>query len=82
MSSRPPIKAMNELFAEQRIEFQNRMIRAGHWQSCIKCEFWQANVKPVKRDTEDPEVCSKYNARPPAHVIACGCPDYFEDIPF
>lgn len=43
-------------------------------QTCITCtEF-----------NEQSEFCRKYNARPPARVIAYGCPSYFneEEIPF
>lgn len=42
--------------------------------SCINCFLFD----------KDKEVCTKWKARPPAKVIAKGCPDwkYDEDIPF
>lgn len=43
--------------------------------NCISCE----NFK------QDNEVCSKYNQKPPARVIAFGCTEYTnltEDVPF
>lgn len=45
-------------------------------QSCLTCDFFK----------EKEEVCTKYNnQRPPARIIAFGCPTYAninEDIPF
>lgn len=43
-------------------------------QSCISCVAFD----------EPTEVCRKFNARPPARVIALSCPDYFDtnQIPF
>ena len=43
--------------------------------SCITCETFN----------ESTEVCNKYKMKPPARIIAFGCPDYnniSEDIPF
>lgn len=34
--------------------------------SCITCDFF----------SEQNEICKKYNQRPPARVIAFGCPQY------
>lgn len=46
----------------------------GLHQSCLSCVTFR----------EESEWCVKYNARPPARVIAYGCPGYFdeEEIPF
>lgn len=46
----------------------------GVTQSCISCTTF------AERD----ELCTRWNARPPARVIAFGCNDYQdnEDIPF
>lgn len=68
------------LFAEQRIEFQTRIIRSGHWSTCINCDFWSENAKGPAAKGE--EICMKFNARPPVHIIVTGCPEYIEDIPF
>lgn len=42
--------------------------------SCIACMHFN----------EQAELCGKFNARPPARVIAFACPEYIEDsnIPF
>lgn len=40
--------------------------------TCITCDHWQ---KPT-------ELCALYGKRPPAHVIAFGCPAYENEIPF
>jgi len=42
--------------------------------SCLSCEFFN----------EQAEKCNKWNARPPARIIAFGCPDYLDKdcIPF
>lgn len=42
--------------------------------SCIYCEHFD----------EPSEVCKKYGQRPPARIIAMGCPDFEnnDDIPF
>lgn len=40
--------------------------------TCVTCDFFD----------EDTEQCRKWNARPPAKVIAYGCDQYLEEIPF
>lgn len=39
---------------------------------CITCDTFN----------EKEEICTKYNMKPPARVIAFGCPEYVNDIPF
>lgn len=39
--------------------------------TCINCTHFD----------ETNELCTKYSARPPARVIALGCPEY-ENLPF
>lgn len=39
---------------------------------CITCDFFK----------EQEELCGKYGQRPPARVIAFGCPHYTQQIPF
>lgn len=43
------------------------------FQNCITCAHWDKS-----------EICRLYKARPPAEVIAYGCPSYvdFDIIPF
>lgn len=40
--------------------------------TCINCEHF----------SEDHEICNRWNARPPARVIAFGCEAYTDKIPF
>lgn len=40
--------------------------------TCIICQHWNGKA----------EECAKFNARPPATVIAYGCPDFVETPPF
>lgn len=44
--------------------------------SCLTCRHFKAD--------NDEDICGKYNARPPARIIANACPDYddHDDIPF
>lgn len=42
------------------------------YRSCLTCQHFD----------EPTEVCSLAGARPPARVIAIGCPKYFEVPPF
>lgn len=49
--------------------------------SCISCEHFEEHGRS---GAYPPETCRKYNARPPARIIALGCPSYMDndDIPF
>lgn len=40
--------------------------------TCLNCEYFD----------EPNELCGKWNARPPARIIATGCADHQDDIPF
>lgn len=51
-------------------ELQMRLIRLQAWQCCLNCLNWTG--------TE----CDKFKAVPPPHIIATGCRDYENDIPF
>ena len=42
------------------------------WRSCMICVLFN----------EQKELCIKYNIRPPARVIAYGCPEFDECVPF
>lgn len=48
--------------------------RSYPFQTCLNCDHWD--------DKE--EICKKFSARPPAHIIVFSCPDYddMNDIPF
>jgi hypothetical protein len=47
-----------------------------HTKTCLTCEHW-FDERDVNANT-----CGKFNALPPPRVIAYGCPDYSEEIPF
>ena len=40
--------------------------------TCLNCNWFN----------EEKEECLKYTARPPARVIAYGCKDHTDDVPF
>lgn len=46
----------------------------GVWKSCLSCDHFNEGL----------EQCTLYKARPPARVIAFGCPSYSDDmdVPF
>lgn len=43
-------------------------------ESCVNCKYW----------AHEPEICTLFNARPPANIIAFSCMKYEDenDIPF
>jgi hypothetical protein len=52
----------------------------GIWPCCPNCAHWG---KGVEHHAINSEVCIKANGeRPPATVIAFGCPAYERDLPF
>lgn len=57
---------------QQRIEFQERLLRSQNWVSCLNCEYWENEAK----------TCVHYNAQPPVEVIVVGCPAWLGEIPF
>jgi hypothetical protein len=72
------IPSNHEIFTLQRIEFQDKMLRSGHWLSCLNCDYWaKKNGKPT-----GVEQCELFKAVPPIHVIVNGCKDHMDDIPF
>lgn len=40
--------------------------------TCVTCEMFDLQS----------ETCRQFNARPPANIIAYGCDEYIEEIPF
>lgn len=54
------------------IRQQEKTIDCQLWSSCVNCEFWDKKQ----------ELCVQYGARPPATVIAVGCPNWLGEIPF
>lgn len=57
-----------------RQSIRDAIQRTDIFPSCLSCRHWD----------ETAEICKKYSARPPAPIIANGCPEYddFDDIPF
>lgn len=60
---------MNKLdtIPRERTAAANLLLR-----SCLTCDMFK----------EQEEQCTVYSARPPARVIAYGCDQYIEEIPF
>lgn len=52
---------------DTRSEAVNFLLR-----TCLTCDTFN----------EETETCRKWNAKPPARIIAYGCDEYIEDIPF
>lgn len=73
------MKPVHEVFTEQRIEFQNKIIRSGHWVTCLNCEHFKVH-NDVGNNKDD--ICGLFKMRPPSHVIVNGCKDHIDDIPF
>lgn len=72
---RPRTRATNHLAMDTTIKHFIRTLEdARIMQSCIVCLHFN----------EESEICSKFQARPPARVIAYSCPDFSDadDVPF
>lgn len=69
------ISAMRKRLADEHAAaklFHDKMLTAGVFPSCVNClEFNQLSDK-----------CMKYNAKPPAAIIARSCPEWEMYIPF
>ncbi len=80
----------DRLLANGRIDFQKRAIEASVWQCCLNCEHWSPLVKTgfqvvdgVRVEyTDHSHQCGKWLIKPPAEVVAVGCPDWQHMIPF
>lgn len=55
---------------DNRIDEWKRIAEAMPW--CGNCDTWDAKL----------EVCTKFNAKPPAKVIHEGCKEWIMNIPF
>lgn len=68
------LKDMAKQFADAFERGMGEHLTTGLTQTCLNCTNFD----------EPSEVCKKYNARPPARVIAYGCDHYDNpnDIPF
>jgi len=69
-------KAIKEAFTSNEFPFQN----------CITCTHFSEKGYPANANgpASEAETCRLYKMRPPARVIAYGCPSYvdFDIIPF
>ena len=56
------------------LNFTNYLFENGWFSTCLNCHYWQA----------EKELCGKFNARPPAKIIAFGCEKFSDEhwIPF
>lgn len=71
-----------ELFIEQKIEFQTRLVKSHIWQSCLNCEHWTHQVVMTPNEQSETDLCGKFRAVPPPHIIVHGCKDHLADVPF
>lgn len=62
------VDAMNTL----ALGFTEFLMDNGYFTTCLNCDHWQDN----------PELCKKFNQRPPAKVIVVGCEEHSDSIPF
>jgi len=71
-----------ELFIEKKIEFQKQIVRNHIWQCCLNCEYWTHLTVMTATEQSEKDLCGKFNAVPPAHIIVHGCKDHLADVPF
>lgn len=70
-------KAKREL--ETVRHMQKMLARSGYIITCMNCENWSDGKLPVDKGFVG---CRRYEAMPPPEVIAFGCPDWDQLIPF
>lgn len=68
MNSEPEVKLLQDLL----VGTAERLTKALATRNCVRCEHYR----------EGEEVCSLYNARPPARTIIQGCDSWEDGIPF
>ena len=60
-------------------EFAASLMDTGFFRSCLNCDHWTNEDSK----TFPPETCKRFNnARPPARIIATGCIEHTDSIPF
>jgi hypothetical protein len=73
--------------AEHKADLQAVLVRVEAWQCCLNCLNWTTR-REITRDADgnvqivDSQLCGKFNAVPPPHIIVHGCRDHEADIPF
>jgi hypothetical protein len=55
---------------------------AGLVHSCMTCRHFNEKSKVLYNPQVPEEQCELYSLRPPAKVIAFGCPSWSDDVPF
>lgn len=74
----PSEKAKRELATIRHM--QRLLARSGHIITCMNCEHWSDGRLPL--GAPKPVGCTKFGAVPPPDVIAFGCPEWDQVIPF
>lgn len=71
---------MNWLTRKARIEAIRNQL-GSEWPSCINCTYFTDSIYGPKTGRE---LCTfkGVNMRPPAEIIAKGCPSFEDDVPF
>ena len=67
---------------EQRINFQQGLIDAGHITTCTNCEHWALRTVIGEEDLVEIQLCRKCDQTPPPDVIVVGCEEWVYNIPF
>jgi hypothetical protein len=60
---------------EAKVKSQEELIKLGIWSTCLNCEH-------KRRPKGPPLHCARFKADPPPEVIAVGCFEWTEEIPF
>jgi hypothetical protein len=74
---------MSEKYSDDRISTVIGLARhlevLGLFRNCINCMHW---VEPTKKQPNSPTGCGKEQALPPPRIIAHGCDNHTDLIPF
>ncbi len=54
------------------------------YKTCLTCINFKEHGDQTRYPPTAPETCTRFGGRPPARIIAYGCPEYYHDdeIPF
>lgn len=78
--------SIKEMPLEFRIQLHKELITYGIIPSCLNCihtDNTGVRVGSTIKATDPQNVmCEKFKVQPPLQIVACGCPDWVEGIPF